>query len=44
MSANTAGKAEPNKYAPFCDFDNIRKKDLERRKKLRLEQVCILTE
>lgn len=30
-----------NSKINFCDFDGIKKKELERRKKLRLEQVCL---
>lgn len=42
MSFNAGGGGVPSKYNNFCDLDGVKKKELERRKKLRLEQVCFL--
>lgn len=39
MSVNGAASGKHSKIN-FCDFDGLKKKELERRKKLRLEQVC----
>lgn len=40
MSLHAGGGGESSKYKHFCDLDGVKKKELERRKKLRLEQVC----
>lgn len=42
MSAIGAANGKNNKIN-LCDFDGVKKKELERRKKLRLEQVCLLS-
>lgn len=39
MSVNAAGKVESSRYNHLCDLDGVKKKELDRRKKLRLEQV-----
>lgn len=40
MSVVGAANGKNNKIN-LCDFDGVKKKELERRKKLRLEQVCL---